>query len=229
MDEATRSRLHARAPSCKACGIVAPLTRTLILVNTIVFCFEGSFGDRMIVHLALWPIGHARRFARLHAVARFEPWQLLTSSFLHATVMHLLLNMFALYVFGRDVERVLGSSRYLRLYTASVLSAALVQLAVVSFTAPGHAYPTIGASGGVFGVLLAFAMLFPGRIVTPLFPPIPMPAWLFVGVYGLIELANGVAGTEAGVAHFAHLGGMLGAYLLLRRWHRGRRRRDRLR
>jgi rhomboid family protein len=214
--------------SCKACGM-APVMRTLILVNTIVFCLESSFGDGMIVHLALWPIGRARRFAHLHAVARFEPWQLLTSSFLHATVMHLLLNMFALYVFGRDVERVLGSSRYLRLYIASVLSAALVQLAVVSFTAPGHVYPTIGASGGVFGVLLAFAMLFPRRIVTLLFPPIPMPAWLFVGVYGLIELANGVVGTEAGVAHFAHLGGMLGAYLLLRRRHRGRRLRDRLR
>ena len=78
-------------------------------------------------------------------------------------------------------------------------------------------------------MLLAFAMLFPRRIVTLLFPPIPMPAWLFVGVYGLIELANGVVGTEAGVAHFAHLGGMLGAYLLLRRWHHGRELSDRLR
>lgn len=208
---------------------MAPVTRTLILVNVVAFCFEGIFGDAMIVHLALWPIGHARVFAHLHAVARFEPWQLLTSSFLHASLMHLLLNMFALYMFGRDVERVLGSSRYLRLYVASVLAAALVQLAVVSFTSPGSAYPTIGASGGVFGVLLAFAMLFPRRIVTLLFPPIPMPAWLFVGVYGVIELTNGVVGTEAGVAHFAHLGGMLGAYLLLRRWHHGRGLSDRLR
>jgi membrane associated rhomboid family serine protease len=208
---------------------MAPVTRTLILLNVVAFCLEGIFGDAMIVHLALWPIERARVFAHLHAVARFEPWQLLTSSFLHANLMHLLLNMFALYIFGRDVERVLGSARYLRLYVAAVLAAALVQLAVVSFTSPGPAYPTIGASGGVFGVLLAFAMLFPRRIVTLLFPPIPMPAWLFVGVYGLIELANGVVGTEAGVAHFAHLGGMLGAYLLLRRWHHGRRLSDRRR
>lgn len=208
---------------------MAPVTRTLILVNVVAFCFEGIFGDAMIVHLALWPIERARVFAHLHAVARFEPWQLLTSSFLHANLMHLLLNMFALYMFGRDVERVLGSSHYLRLYVASVLAAALVQLAVVSFTSPGSAYPTIGASGGVFGVLLAFAMLFPRRIVTLLFPPIPMPAWLFVGVYGVIELTNGVVGTEAGVAHFAHLGGMLGAYLLLRRKHHGRGLSDRLR
>jgi membrane associated rhomboid family serine protease len=197
---------------------MAPITRTLILVNVVVFCLEGIFGDGMIVRLALWPIGGARVFAHMHVVARFELWQLLTSSFLHANVMHLLLNMFALYMFGRDVERVLGSFRYLRLYLASVVSAGLTQLAVVSFPPSGNAYPTIGASGGVFGVLLAFAMLFPRRIVTLLFPPIPMPAWLFVGVYGLIELTNGVIGTEAGVAHFAHLGGMLGAYLLLRRW-----------
>ena len=208
---------------------MAPVTRTLILVNVVAFCFEGIFGDAMIVHLALWPIGRARVLTHLHAVARFEPWQLLSSSFLHANLTHLLFNMFALYMFGRDVERVLGSSRYLRLYVASILAAALVQLAVVSFTSPGAAYPTIGASGGVFGVLLAFAMLFPRRIVTLLFPPIPMPAWLFVGVYGLIELTNGVVGTEAGVAHFAHLGGMLGAYLLLRRWHHGRGLSNRLR
>jgi rhomboid family protein len=208
---------------------MAPVTRTLILVNVVVFCLEGIFGDQMIVHLALWPIGRARVFAHLHAVAHFEPWQLLTSSFLHANLMHLLLNMFALYVFGRDAERVLGSVRYLCVYIASVLSAALVQLAVVSFSSHGHPYPTIGASGGVFGVLLAFAMLFPRRIVTLLFPPIPMPAWLFVGVYGLIELTNGIVGTEAGVAHFAHLGGMLGAYLLLRRWHHRRGLSDRRR
>lgn len=202
---------------------MAPVTRALIVVSAVAFWLEGVLGEAMIVHLALWPIGSARVVPRLHAVARFEPWQLLTSSFLHASLMHLFLNMFALYMFGRDVERALGSFRYLRLYTASVLSAALVQLLVVSFASHGHAYPTVGASGGVFGVLLAFGMLFPRRIVTLLFPPIPMPAWLFVGVYGVIELANGVTGTEAGVAHFAHLGGMFGAYVLLRRWRRERR------
>jgi rhomboid family protein len=202
---------------------MAPVTRALIGVNAVAFWLEGVLGEAMIVQLALWPIGSSRVVPRLHAVARFEPWQLLTSSFLHASLMHLFLNMFALYMFGRDVERALGSFRYLRLYTASVLSAALVQLMVVSFASHGHAYPTVGASGGVFGVLLAFGMLFPRRIVTLLFPPIPMPAWLFVGVYGVIELANGVTGTEAGVAHFAHLGGMFGAYVLLRRWRRERR------
>jgi membrane associated rhomboid family serine protease len=99
------------------------------------------------------------------------------------------------------------------------LSAGLVQLAVVSF-GDGQPYPTLGASGGVFGVLLAFGKLFPRSIVTPLFPPIPMRAWVFVGLYALIELASGVFGTQQGVAHFAHLGGMLGAYVLLHRWQR---------
>lgn len=148
----------------------------------------------------------------------FRPWQLVTYAFLHANLGHLFLNMLALHIFGSDVERALGARRYLELYGAAVLSAAAVQLLVVS--AAGTAYPTIGASGGVFGVLLAFGMLYPRRIVTLLFPPIPMPAWLFVTLYGIVELASGVVGTEAGIAHFAHVGGMAGAYVVLRRWRR---------
>ncbi len=104
-----------------------------------------------------------------------------------------------------------------------MISAALVQLTVVTLEGESGIYPTIGASGGVFGVLLAFGMLFPHRIVVLLFPPIPLPAWLLVTLYGLLELTNGVFGTEAGVAHFAHLGGMLGAYLELKLWGRHRR------
>jgi membrane associated rhomboid family serine protease len=128
--------------------------------------------------------------------------------------------MLGLYIFGRDVEGTLGTRHYLSLYFAAVVSAACVQL--VDSTATRHAgiYPTIGASGGIYGILLAFAVLYPNRTVVLLFPPIPMPAWLFVIVFGIIELANGILGTEAGVAHFAHLGGMLGAYLVLRYWQR---------
>jgi membrane associated rhomboid family serine protease len=124
--------------------------------------------------------------------------------------------MFGLWMFGRDCERVLGARRYLALYFGAVLTASLTQLVVSSLA--GADYPTVGASGGVFGVLLAFGMLFPQRRIVLLFPPIPMPTWLFVTLYGLMELANGVLGTQAGVAHFAHLGGMLGAWLLLRHW-----------
>jgi len=194
-------------------------TRALILANVAAFVGQVLYGDAIIEQLALWPIGRFR-VPGLHASVGFHPWQLVTSAFLHANVAHLALNMFALQMIGRDVERALGTGRFLRLYGAAVLSAACLQLAVASEASSGVPHPTVGASGGVFGVLLAFAMLYPNRIVVLLFPPIPMPAWLFVTLYGTAELVNGVLGTREGVAHFAHLGGMLGAYVLLRRWRR---------
>jgi len=128
--------------------------------------------------------------------------------------------MLALFMFGSDIERVWGARRYLRYYLVCVVSAALVQL-LVSAVSGGAAYPTIGASGGVFGLLLAFGMMFPRRTVVLLFPPIPMPAWLLVTLYGALELLLGITGTQAGVAHFAHLGGMAGGFLLIQYW-RGR-------
>jgi membrane associated rhomboid family serine protease len=97
-----------------------------------------------------------------------------------------------------------------------VVSAAAAQLAFAAIT--GAHYPTIGASGGVFGLLLAFALYFPNRTIVLLFPPIPMPAWMFATLYGAAELVFGITGTQAGIAHFAHLGGMLGGYLLIRSW-----------
>jgi membrane associated rhomboid family serine protease len=203
---------------------MSPITTALILANVVVFALQGMLGDELILEFALWPLGPRPRFADPTEVAPFQVWQLVTSSFLHGSPSHLFLNMFALWMFGRDVERVLGSWRYLQLYFASVITAAVVQLAVVSFSAESDPYPTLGASGGVFGILLAFGAMFPRRILVLLFPPIPMPAWLFVLLYGLIELASGVTGTQSGVAHFAHLGGMLGAGLVLARW-RGRARR----
>jgi membrane associated rhomboid family serine protease len=195
---------------------IPPVTRTLIGVNVAVFAAELLFGDVLVLKLALWPI----QSTALGGVAGFQPWQLLTYSFLHGGVLHLFFNMFALYMFGGELERLLGPKRFLNLYLASVISAALAQLAVSSL-ASIEPYPTIGASGGVFGLLLAFGLCFPNRIVVLLFPPIPMPAWLFVTLYGAVELYLGVTGTEEGVAHFAHLGGMLGAWLLIQYW-RGR-------
>jgi membrane associated rhomboid family serine protease len=186
----------------------------LIAVNVLVYLLQLQQPDALLANYALWPLG-AHPVADLGSV-RFQPWQLVTSAFLHGSNAHLFLNMFALWMFGRDCERVLGAVRYLALYFGAVLSAAVTQLLVSSLA--GSAYPTVGASGGVFGVLLAFGMFFPDRRIVLLFPPIPMPAWLFVTLYGVMELANGVLGTQAGVAHFAHLGGMLGAWILLRHW-----------
>jgi membrane associated rhomboid family serine protease len=97
--------------------------------------------------------------------------------------------------------------------------AGLVQLVVASDSP--QAYPTVGASGGLFGLLLGYAMMFPHRTIMLLFPPIPMPAWLFAVVFGALELTLGVTGAASGIAHFAHVGGMLGGWLMLRYW-RGR-------
>jgi len=120
-------------------------------------------------------------------------------------------------MFGAEVERYVGPRRLLACYFASVVTAALSQLFVpMIFGAPPS--PTIGASGGVFGLLLAYALLFPTRKVIPLIPPIPMPAWLFATLYAAVELFLGVTGTLSGIAHFAHLGGMVGSALVIMQW-----------
>lgn len=188
---------------------IPPATRALIVINVIAFGLELVGSGALIDWLALWPLG-AAGFG-----PGFAPWQLITYSFLHAGFAHIFLNMFALFMFGSEIERLYGSRWFLALYFASVVTAALAQLvfAAVSGAPP---YPTVGASGGIFGVLLVFGMTFPKRTIVLLFPPIPMPAWLFVTLYGLLELYLGVTGTAAGVAHFAHLGGMLGGWLMIR-------------
>ncbi|HEY8024923.1 MAG TPA: rhomboid family intramembrane serine protease [Burkholderiaceae bacterium] len=185
------------------------VTSFLIAINVVCFLLELSLGDDFILNFALMPIG-----------AGFMPWQVLTHAFLHGGVTHLLFNMFGLWMFGKALEFELGSRAMAEIYFASILSAAMAQLCLTYVT--DATYPTIGASGGVFGLLLAFGVVFPKRIIVLLIPPIPMPAWLFVTFYAVIELYLGVTGSAAGVAHFAHLGGMAGAYLVIR--YRRRRR-----
>lgn len=196
---------------------VPPATRTLVIVNIAVFLGEILFGGALMYNFALWPLGTSSVYG---GSLGFQPWQIVTYSFLHANVLHLFFNMFALYMFGGEVERLVGPVRFLNLYFAAVLSAAAAQL-IVSSLAGGEPYPTVGASGGIFGLLLAYGVYFPNRMVVLLFPPIPLPARLFVILYAILELYLGVTGTQEGVAHFAHLGGMLGAWLLIQRW-RGR-------
>ena len=197
-----------------------PVTLALLIANVAVFLAQGFADDSLVIWFALWPFG-SPAYTGPEAPAGFLPWQLVTYSFLHGNGLHLLVNMLGLFMFGSEVERVLGYRRYFTYYFVSVLSAALAQL-VMSAMAAGPPYPTVGASGGVFGLLLAYGMFFPRRMVMLIFPPIPMPARVFVFVYAAIELYLGVTGTQAGVAHFAHLGGMLGGFLMLRRWRRRR-------
>jgi len=194
-----------------------PVTTALIVANVAVYLLQGIV-PQLVVPFALWPLATAS----MNIGASFAPWQLVTYAFLHGGLLHLAFNMFALYMFGSAIEQVFGTRRYLLFYFVSVVSAAITQLVVAMLA--GGIYPTIGASGGVFGLLLAYGMYFPRNRVMLLFPPIPMPARMFVVVYAAIELLLGVSGSQQGVAHFAHLGGMIGGYLLLRFWRGGIRR-----
>ena len=183
------------------------VTYTLIVACVVGFILQGNSPGPMLEYGALWPIDEY-----------FQPWQVLTYSFLHGSPTHLIFNMLGVYMFGAELERLFGAQRFSALYFASVITAAIAQL---MFSAYIHsATPTIGASGGLFGLLLAFAMIFPKRTIVPLIPPIPMPAWLFVTLYAGLELYLGVTGTMEGIAHFAHLGGLIGAFLLLTHWRR---------
>ncbi len=194
---------------------LTPAVRSLLYVNLSVYVLEWLTGDALLVNFALWPLDAQRQFG----APPFEPWQLLTYAFLHDTssLWHLLGNMFALYMFGPDVEGVLGTRRFVFYYLACVVGAGLTQLWVVHAIAPGP-YETIGASGGIFGLLLFYGMSFPRRRLLLLFPPVPMHAWLFVTLYGVLELYLGVFGRVQGVAHFAHLGGMASGLVLILYW-----------
>ena len=185
---------------------VPPATRALILINIGVFLLQQLAWDPMLALFALWPPGSGQ----------FHSWQLLTYAFLHGNLVHIFFNMFALFMFGRALELYWGGRRLIGYYLVCVLAAALTQLAVQS--ASGEAEEVLGASGGVFGVLLAFAWYFPRQRLFIIPIPIPIPAWLFVTGYALAELFYGVTGREQGVAHFAHLGGMLGGALCIFYW-----------
>ena len=197
---------------------IPPVTFALIVATSLAYIVQLGAGLKFLLAFALWPLGASPDLGPDVAVGTFQPWQLITYSLLHGSFTHLFLNMFALYMFGSELERLFGPRRYLIYWFAAVLAAGVTQLVVSAST--GTYYPTVGASGGVFGLLLAYGIHFPRRVIVLLIPPIPMPAWLFVIVYAGIELYLGVTGTQAGVAHFAHLGGMLGGWLMLRYWRR---------
>ena len=185
---------------------MAPVTLALLAANVGLFLLETS-GAPGLAQLVLWPpVGFDSRFA---------PWQLITYAFLHGSLAHLFFNMLGLYMFGGEIERLFGSRYFALYYFGCVVSAALCHL-VVSGWMGAAPVPMLGASGGVYGVLLAFGLYFPRRRVLLLIPPVPLPARVFVILFALIELVLGVTGTAAGVAHFAHLGGMLGGWLLIR-------------
>jgi len=185
----------------------------LLIANGIVFALQQFSPRFMVINFALWPFGVQH--------SPFAPWQLITYGFLHGNLSHIFFNMFGLWMFGRDLERLMGPRKFLIYYFSCVVGAAFVQLIVAG--TQGDIYPTLGASGGVFGILLAYGLTYPNRMVMLIFPPIPMKAKYFVLFYGLFELYLGLSGGAPGVANFAHLGGMLFGFVLLRYWARPRR------
>jgi len=203
-------------------NIISPsIVIILLVLNGLAFYLQFISGSAIIIDYALWPLGSSNISVNGEQIPQFHIWQLISYSFLHGGMFHLLINMYALWFFGTRIERAWGSKAFAIYYLVCVIGAGLVQLLVATQSASsGEIYPTVGASGGVFGLLLAFGLTFPNERLMLLFPPIPMKAKYFVMIFAGIELYAGVTGTLAGIAHFAHLGGMLFGFLLL--WYWGR-------
>lgn len=229
---------------------IPPVVLNLLILNTLIWLFMTFVPAAEAVltrHLALY----------YFSSPMFRPWQLFTYMFLHGGLGHLFFNMFALFIFGRTIERTMGSARFLFYYFTCGICAALMQMGVFAFmidrlqsligsselcreiiNAPftemrAYAYalgpealelwlyantPMVGASGAIYGVILAFGFLFPDIPVYIFFIPIPIKSkWLCIG-YFVLELIYGVGGGADGVAHFAHIGGMIFGFLLLLYW-----------
>ncbi len=164
----------------------------------------------------------------------FKPYQLITYMFMHGGMGHLFFNMLSLYIFGSVLENVWGSKKFFIYYMVTGIGAGLfnelvMYLQIVFSANPEmmeytlNRIPTVGASGAVYGLLLAYGMLFPNNIIQMIFPPIAMKAKWMVLIFGVTELLFGITGAQSGVAHFAHLGGMVFGIILILIWkHRDR-------
>lgn len=186
-------------------SIFPPAVKHLLIINGLCFLALNTpqIGELLFQFGALWPIGSGR----------FEVWQLVSYMFLHAGFSHIFFNLFALWMFGQSIENYWGTQRFTVYYFLTGIGAALLHMLV-----GGGGAPTLGASGAVYGILLAFGMMFPERRIMLLFPPIPLKAKYFVAIFGAIELISGFMRTNSGVAHFAHLGGMIVGFILIKYW-----------
>lgn len=186
-------------------SIFPPAVKHLIIINLLTFVALNTpiVGEFLFTYGALWPIGSGR----------FDIWQLVSYMFLHAGFGHIFFNLFALWMFGQAIENFWGTRRFTTYYFLTGIGAALLHMLI-----GGGGAPTLGASGAVYGILLAFGMMFPNRPIILLFPPIPIKAKYFVAIFGVIELISGLSRANSGVAHFAHLGGMLVGFILIKYW-----------
>ena len=187
----------------------------LLIANGLLYAFERFNPEFALGNFALWPLDSGY----------FQPWQLLTYGFFHDlnSLYHIGFNMLGLWMFGRHVEPLMGSQRFAIYYLVCVVGAGLIQMIVAA--TQGGVYYTVGASGGLMGVLLAYALAYPNQTIMLLFPPIPMKAKYFVLIFALASIYFGVSGSMGGVAHFAHLGGMLFGFIMLQYWSRSKPRR----
>lgn len=192
-------------------GNAPAATRNIIIINIVVFAATW-LGERLLNSdvmgriFALYPI-------QSHY---FHWWQFITYMYMHGGFWHILFNMYTLYIFGCVVENIIGTKKFITFYTICGVGAAALHLLVQSLT--NDFAPTVGASGSIYGVLIAFAILFPESRLTLLFPPVTLSAKWMVIIFAVIELTTGITGAAANVAHFAHLGGMLIGWLLIRYW-----------
>ncbi|CAN7185334.1 rhomboid family intramembrane serine protease [Pseudoxanthomonas sp. LjRoot168] len=197
---------------------LTPAVQALLIANAAVFLLQFFLADQALEYFKLWPVSALASSAGYG----FQPWQLLSSGFMHDGVMHIAFNMLAIWMFGSALEERWGYRDFMTFFLICVVGSNLCQLLVSSGMAAwdGSIIRTVGASGGVYGVLLGFAMVFPNRRMV-LFPfPAEIPARTLVMIYGALALFYGITGTQAGVAHFAHLGGMLFGWLVIRYWRR---------
>ena len=195
------------------------VTKVLLIANGVAYLAQLLLGSWLDI-LMLWPLGPNEQ----PSAYSFMPWQLLTYGFLHDNPAHLIFNMLALVMFGAPLEYEWRARRFATYYIVCVVGAALCQLLVGwwTLTHGGQAYATLGASGGIFGLLLAFGLLYPNAQIAALPFPIFFRARTLVIIYAVLELLLGLNGRQPGVAHFAHLGGMLFGWLLIRYWRRPR-------
>ena len=192
-------------------GNAPTATRNIIIINIVVFAATW-LGERVL---------HSDVMGRLFALYPiqshyFHWWQFITYMYMHGGFWHILFNMYTLYIFGCVVENIIGTRKFITFYTVCGVGAAALHLLVQSLT--NDFAPTVGASGSIYGVLIAFAILFPESRLTLLFPPVTLSAKWMVIIFAIIELTTGLTGTSANVAHFAHLGGMLIGWLLILFW-----------
>ena len=213
-------------------GSIPPVVKNILMINVVMYLITMITGNFMYEHFALF----------YFKSPLFKPYQLVTHMFMHGGFTHILFNMYTLFIFGSVIERIWGGQKFLLYYFVTGLGAALLHLGVMYLQLQGYiaelnagniyaqaniqallATPTVGASGAIYGLLLAYGMLFPNNVMQLIFPPVALKAKWFVLIFGALELLLGLSGRGGDVAHFAHLGGMIFGFFLILYWKKNNR------